>query len=634
MDLFVPSAYTKQPTEQSPLASPRNPHSSAHLWRRQLPLHQQGKQHQTNLGQLTARMARLDKGSPGSTKTMFPFRIFTLPGKFQAVPNWTDAFGAAQWRSFCVYTGTACAWKAVEGYDPSGSTPWLFSPQPACVAYTAGWNNLLPPQIVNENYNEMYSTINLGNYLDAPENSNGDFDPAYTEIVFTSPPNSIAVFWISWDTLEDDGGDVNYWQVAALNDNYYGTFPVLHFGGYTLATTPGGSPGYFGDLNADNAAILAGPGDQIYGGVDNGTPPQYIAFAQQIGSSTYSSDMDEGAVLVGSMVIGQTGSDGASTDNPTPSNDGYCQIYQQLFDNMQGQQPRRRVWQGPYDADSIYYPGEIVTESAGEYINATEYAMVGYDPVSNASGSPLTDGVEYATLKNFWMPVGGGGGSSDTQYIVLGLGDNYLYAGGTIANIFLVGPGTGYTSAPTISFTPAPPTGGTNATATATINVTSGTITSLVINNSGFGYNSAPTIVFTGGGGSMASASCNVSNVNCALPPLLQRQSYDGQNINCVDGQHSYSYISPGKRTDTLNSSLGTNTYNSVIWPPYLATTGNTPIVWKTVTVYKPTNNTRVSGLNYQVRDDHRGWEVQAQYCDNGVSANVFVPSPPTGSAV
>ena len=421
MDTFVPSSYTKLPTEQSPLASPRNPHSQAHLWRRQLPLHGLQRQHQTNLGQLTARMARLDKGSPSSTRTMFPFRIFTMPTIYQAVPNWRDAFGGAQWRSFCVYTGTACAWKAVEGYDPSGATPWFFSPQPACVAYTAGWNNLLPPQIVNENYNEMYSPINLGNYLD-----DGDFDPAYTELVFTAPPNSIAVFWISWDTLEDDGGDVNYWQVAALNDNYYGTFPVLHFGGYTLATTPGGSPGYFGDLNADNAAILAGPGDQVYGGVDNGTPPQYIAFAQQIGSSTYSSDMDEGAVLVGSMVIGETGSEGASVNNPTPSNDGYCQIYQQLFDNVQGQQPRRRVWQGPYDADSIYYPGEIVTESGGEYINATEYAMVGYDPVSNASGSPLIDDVEYGTLKNFWMPVGGGGGIS--MATVTALEDNYLYA--------------------------------------------------------------------------------------------------------------------------------------------------------------------------------------------------------------
>ena len=201
MDTFIPSSYTKQPTEQSPLASPRNPHSQNLLWRRQLPLHGLQRQHQTNLGQLAARQARLDKGRPQSSKTMFPFRIFTLPAQYQASPGWTDEFGAAQWRSFCVYTGTATAWKAVEGYDPSGATPWFFTPQQACVAYTAGWNNLLPPMIVNENYNEMYSTINLGNYLDA-----GDFEPAYQEVVFTAPPNSIAVFWITWDTLEDDSG--------------------------------------------------------------------------------------------------------------------------------------------------------------------------------------------------------------------------------------------------------------------------------------------------------------------------------------------------------------------------------------------------------------------------------------------
>ena len=208
---------------------------------------------------------------------------------------------------------------------------------------------------------------------------------------------------------------------------------MLHFGGYTLATSAGGNPGYFGELDSSNAAILAGPGDQIYGGVDNGTPPQYVAFAQQIGSSETSSDLPEGAMLVGSIVVGASGS---SDDNSNPTNDGYLQIYQQLFDNVQMRQPQRRQWQGQYSSTAIYYPGEIVTESGSEYINATEYAMVGYDPATNASSAPLTDGVEYDTLKNFWMPLGGGGGGGISMATVTAVADNYVLATiGSTANV-------------------------------------------------------------------------------------------------------------------------------------------------------------------------------------------------------
>jgi len=61
--------------------------------------------------------------------------------------------------------------------------------------------------------------------------------------------------------------------------------------------------------------------------------------------------------------------------------------------------------------------------------------------------------------------------------------------------------GSGYTSAPTVTFTGG---GGTGAAATATIS--GGAITAITITDPGAGYTSAPTIGFSGGGGSGASA--------------------------------------------------------------------------------------------------------------------------------
>jgi len=68
--------------------------------------------------------------------------------------------------------------------------------------------------------------------------------------------------------------------------------------------------------------------------------------------------------------------------------------------------------------------------------------------------------------------------------------------------------GSGYTSAPSVSFTGG---GGSGATATAT--VFGGSINNVEITNPGFGYTSAPTVVFTGGGGSGANGTATVAKL-------------------------------------------------------------------------------------------------------------------------
>lgn len=82
--------------------------------------------------------------------------------------------------------------------------------------------------------------------------------------------------------------------------------------------------------------------------------------------------------------------------------------------------------------------------------------------------------------------------------------------------------GTGYTTAPTVTFTGG---GGTGAAATAT--VSGGVVTGITITNRGTGYTSAPTIGFTGGGGTGATAVATIAPlanpVVAALPPVLSQ---------------------------------------------------------------------------------------------------------------
>jgi hypothetical protein len=59
--------------------------------------------------------------------------------------------------------------------------------------------------------------------------------------------------------------------------------------------------------------------------------------------------------------------------------------------------------------------------------------------------------------------------------------------------------GSGYTSAPTVTFT-----GGGGSGAAGTANISGGEVTSITMTNTGSGYSSAPSISYTGGGGSGA----------------------------------------------------------------------------------------------------------------------------------
>jgi len=78
----------------------------------------------------------------------------------------------------------------------------------------------------------------------------------------------------------------------------------------------------------------------------------------------------------------------------------------------------------------------------------------------------------------------------------------------SVAGIYVTASGSGYTSAPTVTFTGG---GGTGAAATATIS--GGQVVAITITSGGSGYTSAPTIGFSGGGGSGAAATSQIASV-------------------------------------------------------------------------------------------------------------------------
>ena len=69
--------------------------------------------------------------------------------------------------------------------------------------------------------------------------------------------------------------------------------------------------------------------------------------------------------------------------------------------------------------------------------------------------------------------------------------------------------GSGYTSAPTVSFT-----GGGGSGATATAQISGQSVASITVTNEGSGYTSAPIVSFSGGGGSGAAATAQISEVS------------------------------------------------------------------------------------------------------------------------
>ncbi|CAM2168030.1 conserved hypothetical protein [Burkholderia latens] len=90
------------------------------------------------------------------------------------------------------------------------------------------------------------------------------------------------------------------------------------------------------------------------------------------------------------------------------------------------------------------------------------------------------------------------------------------YSKDEVGSVIVTNGGSGYTSAPTVTFSA--PTSGTTATGTAIIQ--NGKVVAVTITNPGSGYTAAPTVSFSGGGGTGAVATANLASALNILASL------------------------------------------------------------------------------------------------------------------
>ena len=169
----------------------------------------------------------------------------------------------------------------------------------------------------------------------------------------------------------------------------------------------------------------------------------------------------------------------------------------------------------------------VAKRMAGQDSNMTHMAIgTGTTAAAAAQTALVTE------LERNAMTVSGGTVSTNTiQYAATyAAGDGtgaiteagiFDTVGSKVDDIAVSAGGTGYTSAPTVTFTGG---GGTGATATAT--VSGGVVTAVTVTGVGSGYTSAPTIGFTGGAGSGATATASMKEGG----DMLARTKFDVVN--------------------------------------------------------------------------------------------------------
>ena len=151
----------------------------------------------------------------------------------------------------------------------------------------------------------------------------------------------------------------------------------------------------------------------------------------------------------------------------------------------------------------------------------------------------------------------------------------------SVASATVTAGGSGYTSAPTVSFT-AP---GAGVTATGTATISGGAVTAVTITNPGNGYAAAPTISFSGGGGTGATATAVLATdwtyknefdqaPLSSIDVLLAGGSNDQMHIVVVDEDGLFSgtigtilerFESVSKASDAKHSEGGSLFYKDVI---------------------------------------------------------------------
>ena len=198
---------------------------------------------------------------------------------------------------------------------------------------------------------------------------------------------------------------------------------------------------------------------------------------------------------------------------------------------------------------------------------------------------------------------------------------------GFVREIFLNDDGSGYTSVPTVTISPAPNVAGrVDATAVAITTVRGGvhSVESIRLTNAGARYSEPPTITITGGGGTGAAATCSVEtslNGMTAMSLVLEGNGYtvapnitfttdDGGTGNTIVSPTAVPVMKPSTVVGlAVSSFLITNTGSGMVGivtvtidnPPFISTTGNY--------IFNETVTGSVSGTEGVVKD----WDLDSK---------------------
>jgi autotransporter-associated beta strand protein len=195
-----------------------------------------------------------------------------------------------------------------------------------------------------------------------------------------------------------------------------------------------------------------------------------------------------------------------------------------------------------------------VTITGGGGTGATAVASLA---LTNASLSITSGGSGFQQLTTFPAPVvtiTGGGGTGAQAVPVYGL---------TSASFSINNPGSGWLTPPTVTLG-APPAGGTQATAVATVDG-NGLVTGVVITNPGSGYTSVPSITFQAAGAGQTRAFGSTVNGQFTVVGLQLTNpgtGYTGPATVTIAPNTSYGVAASGL-TNTTNFGVGIQLTNN-----------------------------------------------------------------------
>ena len=186
-----------------------------------------------------------------------------------------------------------------------------------------------------------------------------------------------------------------------------------------------------------------------------------------------------------------------------------------------------------------------------------------------------------------------------TTLKLVGLGRTALatasLGSGYVSEIFLNNDGSGFTSAPTITFSDSPANDTTRAIGIMTTRANVTSIEKILVLNAGSGYVTPPTISFSGGGGTGAAATCSIQT------------GFNGVvRVNVIDGGVGYGTAptvtieAPGSGIQATGiTSVGDSGQNRVVKFIYVDNPGKGYTSSPTVTIADPESMVGVGTYQY-----------------------------------